>query len=311
LDSLIACVTGASGIIGNKICKRLISAGYRVRVLSRQKHFNISGAESFIGDILKEADLEVFMQNADMVFHCAAELKDKSKMWTVNVDGTQLILKNVEKLGIRYFCYLSSIGVVGATCSKLVDETNPCNPQNIYEKSKWAAEQLVARGIKGCKVVILRPTDVVDERWPGIVALPKRSSFIDFCKVFVKGGECAHIIHSEDVARAAVHFISYHFVESPQCYIVSCDNEPLNTVSGVWVLYKACFMKKPNYNLRPVPHLPLFVPYFLRRIARGKGNMGDVRYSAEKLLKTGFTFKLGVEGAIRRIASAQGGPVEQ
>jgi len=154
-------------------------------------------------------------------------------------------------------------------------------------------------------VVILRPTNVIDERKPGILVLPKRSSFIDFCKVFIKGGECAHIVHAEDVAAAALHFISYP-LESPQCYIVSCDNEPLNTFAGVWALYKTFREKKTVDNLRPIPHLPLLAPYILRKILRGRSNMGDIRYSSKKLIGTGFTFKLGLKEAVNQIASASG-----
>ncbi len=303
MNSLIACVTGASGIIGSKICKRLISAGYKVRVLSRQKHFNISGAESFIGDILKEADLKVFMQNADIVFHCAAELKDESKMWAVNVIGTERIMKYAELCGIKYFCYLSSVGVIGKTDLKLVDESTPCDPRNAYEKSKWAAEKLVLRGIRDCKVLVLRPTDVIDERNLGVLALPKRSSFMDFCKVFIKGGECAHIVHAEDVAHAAIHFIDYP-LETPQCYVVSCDDEPLNTFAGAFALYDAFCEKKTADNLRFIPHLPFMVPYFLRKLLRGGGNAGDVRYSSKKLMDTGFKFKFGLKEGIRQIALA-------
>ncbi|MCX5705958.1 MAG: NAD-dependent epimerase/dehydratase family protein [Candidatus Omnitrophica bacterium] len=305
LNKLIACVTGSSGNIGSKITAILLSQGYKVRVLTRKAYPVTSGVEVFNGDINDDAVLKNFMHDSQMLFHCAAELKDESRMWAVNVTGTERILKYAELCGIKYFCYLSSVGVIGNTDLKLADESTPCDPQNVYEKSKWAAEQLVARGIKGCKVVILRPTDVIDERKPGILALPKRSSFIDLCKVFVKGGECAHIVHAEDVAHAAVYFISYP-LEAPQRYIVSCDNEPLNTLSGLWELYKAYREGKSVHNLRPVPHLPLFVPYLLRKIIRGGGNMGDVRYSAEKLLKTGFTFKLGLKGAIMRVASTSG-----
>ena len=299
----IACVTGASGMIGGKICRRLVSQGYIVRALSRQKRITIPNVEVFNGDIEKECDLKVFMQNAQLFFHCAAELKDESKMWRVNVLATKRILELSESTGIKYFCYLSSAGVTGGTNLKWVDELSPCSPQNMYEKSKWAAEQLAARGIKGCKVAILRPTNVVDEKRPGILSLPQRSSWIDFCKVFLMGGECAHIVHAEDVAEAAVYFIS-HSLETPQCYIVSCDHEPLNTLSGLWSLYNACRAGKPINTVRPAAHLPLLVPYILRRIIRGMGNRGDVRYSSKKLMETGFVFNIRLKGAVSQIALA-------
>ena len=305
MNKLIACVTGASGIIGSRICEHLLFRGYKVKALSRQKEFMPKNVEAVYGDIEDDAALMGFMQNAQFLFHCAAELKDESKMWRVNMLATKRILEFSKLAGIKYFCFLSSAGVTGRTNLKWVDELSPCNPHNMYEKSKWAAEQLVSRGIKGCKVVILRPTNVVDEKKPGIFTLLQRSSFVDFCKVFIKGGECAHIVHAEDVAEAAVYFISRP-PETPQCYIVSCDHEPLNTPLGLWAFYKACLAGKSADTVRPISNLPLFVPYVLRRIVRGTGNRGDVRYSSKKLMETGFVFKLGLQGAVSRMASASG-----
>lgn len=308
MNKLIACVTGASGNIGSKITAILLSHGYRVRVLSRKAYPTISGVEVFNGDINDEVVLNNFMQDSQVLFHCAAELKDESRMWLVNVKGTELILKKAEKFGIRYFCYISSVGVIGNTDLKLVDESTSCNPENAYEKSKWAAEQLVTHGIIGCKVVILRPTNVVDEEKPGILSLPRSGSWIDLCKVFLTGGECAHIVHAEDVAEAAVYFVSCP-PETVQCYIVSCDQEPLNTPAGLWALYNAYRRGRTVDTVRAIPHLPLSVPYVLRRILRGTGNMGDVRYSSKKLREAGFVFKLGLQGAVNRIASASGSRV--
>jgi len=304
-EKQIVCVTGASGIVGSRIVHCLLRQGYTVRALTRKKGFVFSGVGMFYGDISDESVLKSFLNGASLLFHCAAELNDASKMWRLNVLATKRILELAELAGIKYFCYLSSVGVTGSTNLKLVDELSPCNPQNMYERSKWAAEQLVARGIQGCKVVILRPTNVVDEEKPGIMSLALRGSWIDFCKVFLTGGECAHIVHVEDVAEAAVYFISRP-VGTPQCYIVSYDHELLNTFSGLWALYDAYRAKRSFDVVRPVAHLPLCVPYVLRRIIRGTGNKGDVRYSSKKLMETGFVFKLGLLGAVSRIASASG-----
>ena len=302
MNGPIACVTGASGTVGIKITAILLSQGYKVRVLSRKVYPVIPGLEVFKGDINNGEVLKNFLQSSQMLFHCAAELKDVSRMWEVNVTGTERIIKYAESFEIKYFCYLSSVGVIGNTDLKLVDESTPCNPQNAYEKSKWTAEQIVIRGIKGCKVVILRPTNVVDEENPGMLSLFRRNSWIDLCKVFLIGGECAHIVHSEDVADAAVYFISNH-LETVQCYIVSTDEEPLNTSAELLALYNAYHKGRIVDTVSAMPHLPLRVPYILRKFLRGSGNSGDVRYSSKKLLEAGFVFKLGAKGAVYRIAS--------
>jgi len=292
-------------MVGNKIVQRLVSHGYKVRALSRSKYFDDPDVELFRGGLEDEEVLKSFLSNAHLLFHCAAELYDESKMWDVNVLGTEQLLSIVKESNIQYLCYLSSAGVVGRTNIKWVDEKTICKPQNAYEQSKWAAEQLVAGGIDGCRIVILRPTNVVDEKRPGALALPIRGSFSNRLKVFIKGGECAHIVHAEDVADAAMYFVSRPF-NTPRCFFVSCDYEKLNTFAGLWALYRTIENNRPVDSVRPVPHLPLIVPHILRQLRRGKGNRGDIRYSSEKLMSEGFKFHLGAEGAVKQIISTLG-----
>ena len=300
----IAAVTGGSGIVGRKITQKLLQVGYEVRILTRNKSFSNESAHVYYGDIEDTDTLRPFLNNVSYLFHCAAELRDESKMWDINVSGTEKILNLISTSSITYFCYLSSVGVIGLTDNHFVDERNTCNPQNAYEKSKWAAEQLVAKKIGNCCTVILRPTNVVDEQRPGALALPIRSKCRDRIRVFLKGGECAHIVHSDDVADAAIYFMNTHF-EKPEYYIVSCDYEQFNTFGGLWSLYKAIQRGRSIERLDPVTHLPIVVPYILRWLWRGTGNYGNIRYSSEKLLSTGFRYGLGVEGAVRQIAASQ------
>lgn len=301
----VACVTGASGIVGSKIVRRLVLHGYKVRALSRSKYVDDPDVVFFCGGLEDEEVLKAFLSNADLLFHCAAELYDEFKMWDVNVVGTERLLRIVRDSNIKYLCYLSSAGVVGRTDVKWVDEKTKCAPQNVYEQSKWAAEQLVAQGIEGCRIVILRPTNIVDERRQGAVALAMRGSWLDRFKVFLKGGECAHIVHAEDVTEAAMYFVSRPF-NFPRCFFVSCDDELLNTFAGLWALYRAVENNCPVDKVRPVLHLPLIVPYILRKLCLGIGNRGDVRYSSEKIMSEGFKFSLGITGAVTKLISTRG-----
>lgn len=291
-------------MVGRKIKQKLVQEGYEVRILSRNKLLRDGRAQIYYGDIEDAGVLKSFLENVSYLFHCAGELHDESNMWNINVLATEKILKLIPQSSISYFCYLSSAGVVGLTDNNLVDENNRCNPQNHYEASKWAAEKLVAKGIGNCSTVILRPTDVIDEQQPGALALPLRGSIRDRFAVFLKGREFAHIVHAEDVAGAAMHFINSSF-KRPAHFFVSCDHEPFNTFGGLWELYKAIQQGLPFERIKPGIYLPIIMPYILRRLWRGPCNYGNVRYSSRKLLSTGFRYHLGVEGAVRLIAAAR------
>lgn len=305
LEGALACVTGAFGLVGSRVCERLLSRGYRVRALSRRPRAAQEGIEWRQGDILNDADVRAFLRGARIVFHCAAELKDRARMADVNVRGTERILKAAEASGVEYLCHLSSVGVIGRIDADTADESTPCAPQDDYERSKWAAEQSVMRGVGGCRVVVLRPTNVVDVERPGLIGVPLRRSLVDLGRVLIQGGECAHLVPAEDVASAALHLL-FHPAATPQRYIVSLDDDPLNTLAGVWAMCDAAREGNSFEDIKPVPHMPSWVPVLLRELARGRSNRGDLRYSSAKLRGTGFEFKTGLRGLLRRIVSARG-----
>ena len=296
----VACVTGASGMIGRIITLKLLERGYHVKIFSRNDKTKITNAEVIIGDLRDEVSIGRFLADAQLLFHCAAELNDESQMWEVNEKGTELLIKLVGNLNLKYFCYLSSVGVTGRTSEKWVNEETVCNPGNSYEKSKWAGEQLVKKGIKGCKVVILRPTNVVDDANPGQLEVVSNASWKNRLKIFLKGAECAHVVHAEDVASAAVYFV-LHKVKSPSCFIVSYDQDQCNTYSDLFSLSQALTADEfPSQNEKP-KYLPLVFPHLMRKLTKGSSNCGDVRYSSAKLMTEGFCFDVGIINSLKRV----------
>ena len=295
----IACVTGASGMIGSKIVDRLVEGGYTVRVLSRQESFDNPQVQFFQGGLEDVEVLRSFVQDARLLFHCAAELRDESKMWDVNVLGTKRLLKIIAGTNIEYMCFLSSSGVFGRTAKKWIHENDTCIPQTVYEKSKWAAEELVRKGIEGCRIVILRPGTVISEEKPGHIMGPVRSLLTEF-KVFFVGGEFSHLVHAEDVAHVATSLIDME-PEEPRCYNVSYDDDALNTYGGIWALYKQVRAGRDDALVKQAPHLPLIIPYWIRKLRRGYSNRGDVRFSSKKLFADGYRFDLGLQGLVQRL----------
>lgn len=296
----IACVTGATGMIGRRIVKKLLSARYHVRILSRRR-FENREIEVFNASLSDSLVVDEFVRGADVLFHCAAELRDESAMWTTNVVGTNLLWEASQKYRIKYFCHLSSAGVVGRTSLDIVDEDSPCQPQNMYEFTKLEAEKIADKGIVACNTIILRPTNVVDAEHLGELSLSVDGSLASWLKAFVKGGECAHIVHADDVANAAVFFLGQEVSSSTRKYFVSLDHDPLNTVSHLWSQYASIARPSKHVYLAEFPHLPEAVPYFIRRMIGRPGNRGRTKYSSGRLLAEGFEYSMGVREAIENI----------
>ena len=291
-------------MIGRRIVSRLVTLGYEVRILTRRNYDNhqVSVCKASLSN---EVALDSFISSADVVFHCAAELQDESKMWQVNVAATAKITDLVRKYKIKYYCFLSSAGVIGRTSAKLVDESTPCNPQNRYEETKLEAEKLVMQRIEGCNTVILRPTNVVDAESLGALRLSVDGSIVSRLKVFVKGGECAHIVHADDVANAAMFFLDRVPSPIPRKFIVSIDDDPLNTVSSLWSLYRRLASGKKWSSIPRSLHFPIVVPYVLRFLSGRPANSGLLKYSSNLLTSTGFVYSFGVMSTVEQILRAR------
>src|SRR5437870_4849745 len=199
-------VTGGTGLLGERIVSRLVHLGHRVRILSRRPLLGDvdRSVEVVNGDIRNGKLVEEAVSGCDAVFHCAAEARDVNTMYEVNVSGTKNVYEAARKNEVHFFCHLSSVGVIGKTNQPVVDEDAPCAPMNIYERSKLEAERIVECGIKGCSIVILRPTNVFAEdtfdirRYRGVHGT---------LRVWFTGKERSHLVYAGDVAEAGAFLL--------------------------------------------------------------------------------------------------------
>lgn len=297
----IACVTGGRGLVGRHIVSLLLAAGYQVRVLVRSMPAEpVAGVDYHLGDLSDRASLSAFLASGKMLFHCAAELNDTALMELVNVQGTKNLAQGYNELDFDYFCFISSAGVVGLTEKSVVMESDMCRPRNPYEASKLAAEALLREAVSADSLVMLRPTNVVDNQKPGLLRESLQSGFYSKVKFFLKGAESAHLVHAHDVARAALSFINTP--RRGECYFVSRDEDPENYVLKVRRLVRAGAL---NATSSVLIALPAIVPYWIRCLLLKKSNRGDVVYSSKKLESTGFTYVYSVREMVRDFLTAK------
>ena len=157
-------VTGATGFIGRHLVSRLLSSDVDLTIIARDKERALEGMPESVNIIEADLtrDLVDIPPGADIFFHCAGEIKDHNKFYSVNVKATQKLLDECIHKGVKKFIYLSSVGVIGAEKAGYYDELAPCFPRNSYEKSKLEAEKIVLQYSKnrGLDISILRPSIV-------------------------------------------------------------------------------------------------------------------------------------------------------
>lgn len=205
MDKKSVLVTGATGFIGKHLIANLLNEGLSVYALTRKSNCELSSDERIkiiVGDITEKVNLPADVKT---IYHCAGVISDEEQMEKVNVYGTQKIVEAALKQNCRLI-HLSSAGVVGKCREDYIDENIECHPQNLYEQTKFKAEEIVKKGIdRGLKAQILRPTIVF-----GIGRDSSKDSFFQLVKAIkaghyknIKNGSGIYnIIHVNEVVSA-------------------------------------------------------------------------------------------------------------
>jgi nucleoside-diphosphate-sugar epimerase len=290
-------ITGGTGFFGRVLVRNLVTAGQCVRVISRSGTLaEHEGISMYRGDIRRLEDLRAAIQGCTAVFHCAAEKSDSGKMTETNVFGTRLLFDVAIDAHVKFFCHVSSAGVVGKVRQRIVDESAPCYPMNLYEETKLAAERIVNAGLGGGNVVILRPTNIFGAQ----TLLPwLESSLYSKARLLLRGKENAHLVYIEDVAAAAIFLWQAASDKRVETFNVSCDEEGGGTHREVQALFASIVDMAPHPF---VLSAPLFIPYWLRLMGHGITNYGDVIYSSRKLRAAGFHFPFGLRAGLIHVA---------
>jgi nucleoside-diphosphate-sugar epimerase len=148
-------VTGAAGVLGARLVRRLAGAGWQVRGLvmpGDPLRSRIEGvAEIVEGDIGDPASLAPAVKDVELVYHLAAVIlsPDPGIFARVNRDGTANVVNAAVAAGVRHLVYVSSASVVYPRRTR-------------YAQSKLEAEEIV-KAATGLQHTIVRPTLVYDE----------------------------------------------------------------------------------------------------------------------------------------------------
>lgn len=156
-------VTGAAGLIGSAVSRRLRAEGAEVLALDLS-----SAAAAERGDFCDAGRLAPLVEAADGILHLAAVSRvidgerDPERCWNINALGTGSLLQLAGAARRRpWVVYASSREVYGQQDALPVPEDAPLRPKNIYARSKAEAERLVGAARQaGARVAIVRFSNV-------------------------------------------------------------------------------------------------------------------------------------------------------
>ena len=257
-----ALVTGAGGFIGSHVVQELLKDNIEVRALIRpgESLTNLKGMEieKVAGDVLDNSAVLKAMAGVDTVFHLAAIysiwMRDWSRIYEVNMQGTQNVLWAAMKSNIRVV-YTSSIAAIGIAPDKqLSNEETPFNQYtlgNHYVLTKYLSQQ-IARGFaaNGLDVVIVNPCFPFGTN--DIVPTPTGQLIVDVLKsnnMFAFPGGI-NIVDVRDVAKG--HVLAAKKGKTGELYILG--NMNVSMKEFMQLVYKAA-----GFTLRPLITFPVLM----------------------------------------------------
>jgi nucleoside-diphosphate-sugar epimerase len=161
-----ALVTGAGGFIGSHLIRYLALKGWSVRAMDVHPAAGAldGNIEYRVSDIRDEHLFAAALAGVDYVFNLASVHLDVHASFqqfeSVNVHALERLVQLSAAAGLRRFIQVSSVGVYGHVVEPPAKEDAPLQPENDYERTKAAGEEVARRGaaVSGLDLVIVRPS---------------------------------------------------------------------------------------------------------------------------------------------------------
>ncbi len=244
-----ALVTGAGGFIGSHVVMELLERGVEVRALLKpgEPMINLEGLEIELieGDLLDRDALERALDGVDTLFHLAAIyaiwMKDWSKIYEVNLQGSRNVLWAALRRGVERVVYTSSIAAVGISPGEAVsDETTTFNQHELgshYVLTKYLSQQEALEFARnGLDLVVVNPAFPFGAR--DREPTPTGQIIIDIVKGLNRfrfdGG--VNVVDVRDVARG--HVLAAEKGRAGELYILGNQNISMEEL-GQLVLHVA------------------------------------------------------------------------
>ncbi len=231
-------IAGASGFVGGHLVDFLLSKGHKVKCLARSKKTITSlaekGVEVVTGDITQAETLQGVLRSDDMVIHLVGIIEEKgdATFRSIHVEGTQNLVNEAKRAGVRHIFFQSALGADKSSWSG-------------YLKTKGEAEEIVMHS--GLPYTIFRPSLIIGP-WDGFTK--KIMDMLKLSPVIPIPGEGAarfQPIYIKDWLQCIERVI-----EAPGNYEGSFDiggPEQLSYAQIVEKISKALGYRKPTFNI--------------------------------------------------------------
>jgi len=165
-------ISGGAGFLGLHLARRLIAAGDSVRTLDVVQLDDAElerDVDERRGDVRDLSQVRELVAGADVVVHAAAALPiqaSRQAIRSVNVDGTENVLRASRDANVRRVVFISSTAVYGIPVKHPIEEDDPLVGVGLYGESKIDAEALCR--VAAVETTIIRPKTFVGPERLGV-----------------------------------------------------------------------------------------------------------------------------------------------
>lgn len=270
-------VTGANGLLGSQIVRKLLEQKVEFNALRREESdlslLNNENVNWIECDILDVTSLYKSLDKVDTVIHCAAVVSfhpsDNEMMHTVNVEGTCNVVNACIEANVKNLIHVSSIAAFGR--SKTMTSINEntiwvtSSLNTAYAETKYLAELEAWRGAnEGLNVAVINPSVVLAAGSEG----QSSSKLFDYVwqehTFYIDGN--LNFVDARDVADAV--YAIYDKEIYGERFILNAGKVEYKTLfdaisdrlvkkapsmkANSWILWIALFMEKLKYWLTRV-----------------------------------------------------------
>jgi nucleoside-diphosphate-sugar epimerase len=283
-------VTGGCGYTGSILVPQLLKLGHKITVIDTmwfgnflKKHKNLKMIKKDIRSLnnFSYSGFNSIIHLANIANDPAVELNPVLS-WEVNVLASQQMIERAYKQGVKHFIFASSGSVYGVKKEKNVTEDLSLDPISTYNKTKMVAENIFLNYKNKMQIHCIRPATVcgLSPR----LRLDVSVNLLTFQAIKKKiinvhgGSQIRPNIHIIDLINVYKHFLDKPYLNS------GCYNAGFENLSILEIAKK--IKKKTKCKIT---------------VTKNSNDPRSYRQCSDKLLKTGFLPKFGVDYAISEL----------
>ncbi|MEE9355426.1 MAG: NAD(P)-dependent oxidoreductase [Methylococcaceae bacterium] len=251
-------VTGATGFVGQNLCRHLDQQGHTVIPLARSvaqlpaefSHLSAKDADVTSLDSLKSA-----LEGVDVCINLAALFNHPDKSFdeyrAVNVQGVSNVLIAAQSVGVKRVIHCSTVGIAAGGSMPYSEDSPYCPPEwDKYETTKCDGEKAALAFYETEKypLVIIRPAQVYG---PGDVSKIKFYKMVKKGVIVNPGNTFKHLIYIDDLCRSFEAALTNDDVIGKAIIIAGKEPTPLKEL--IQIVATQLGVKTPGIVIPAIP----------------------------------------------------------